>query len=95
MKKIREIKQLKARKEQLEKRRLELEKAIKYDWRDVKESIKPANVSEQVLSKIFDDKAREHKDSAVAETISDTVASFTKKMVAKAETKMGKWLKRK
>jgi cell division septum initiation protein DivIVA len=92
MKKIKNIKQLKAEKKQLMQRRDELEKAIKYDWRDVKESLKPKNVSNQVLSKLFDGKDKE--DSFAAEGISQVAASFTKKIVGKAENKIGKWFKK-
>jgi hypothetical protein len=54
MKKIKTIKQLVAEKSQLHQRRSELAKAIKYDWRDLTDSLKPSNVSMQVLSKVFE-----------------------------------------
>ncbi len=54
MKKIKSINQLEAEKDQLHKRRNELAKAIKYDWRDLTDSLKPSHVAMQVLSKVFE-----------------------------------------
>ena len=56
MKKIKNIKELEAKERQLEQRRSELEKAIKYDAKDLADSLKPANVSKQVISAVFDKK---------------------------------------
>jgi cell division septum initiation protein DivIVA len=94
MKRIKSIKQLTIEKKLLRQRRDELEKAIKYDWRDVKESIRPKNVSEQFFSKMFDGKGKQQGDSLVAEGISQATATFAKKLVGKAEGRIGKWLRK-
>lgn len=94
MKKIRNIKQLKARRKQLEQRKAELEKAIRYDWKDVKESIRPKNVAGQVFASMFD-KEKQNGESSLAETLSQLAAVLTKIGVEKAEEKMAEWMHKK
>lgn len=94
MNKIRSIKQLKARQKKLEQRKTELEKAIRYDWLDVKESIKPKNVAGQVFAHIFT-KEQQNGDSTLASTLSQLAAVLTKIAVEKTEEKMADWLKNK
>lgn len=94
MNKIRSIKQLKARQKKLEQRKTELEKAIRYDWLDVKESIKPKNVAGQVFAHIFT-KEQQNGDSTLANTLSQLAAVLTKIAVEKTEEKMADWLKNK
>ena len=50
MKKFKNAKQLKQEKNRLKMRQAELEKAIKYDWRDVKSSLTPKNIAGQVMA---------------------------------------------
>lgn len=50
MKKISSIKQLEEEKQKLFRRQLELEKVIKYDWRDVKESFNPLHIANSIIS---------------------------------------------
>ena len=59
MKKIKNIQELKVRKKELEQRKEELEKALKYDWRDVKESLQPASIAKQLLGSVFSRKEKE------------------------------------
>jgi ATP-dependent Clp protease adapter protein ClpS len=94
MNKIRSIKQLKARQKKLEQRKNELEKAIHYDWLDVKESIKPKNVAGQVFAQIFD-KEQQNGHSPLANILSQLAAVFTKISVEKAEEKVAEWMKNK
>ena len=91
MNKIRSIAQLKARRKKLEQRRMELEKAIRYDWRDVKESIKPKNVASQVFAQFFS-KQQQEEGSSLANTLSQLAAVATKMAVEKAEEKMTEWM---
>lgn len=49
MKKISSIKQLEEEKQKLFRRQLELEKVIKYDWRDVKESFNPLHIANSII----------------------------------------------
>ena len=93
MKKIENIKQLKVEKQKLIQKQYELESAIKYDWRDPKGSLMPANISEQFFSKMFDEKKGIYQNSMVAETLSQLASSFTKKIVVSAENKIREWFR--
>jgi hypothetical protein len=93
MKRIKTIQQLKAEKKKLEHRRLELEKAIKYDWRDVKESLKPKNLASDAFSSFFKEKENGKAHTFLSEGLAQLVSAFTKNMVEKAESKFGKWYK--
>lgn len=94
MNKIRSIKQLKARQKKLEQRKTELEKAIRYDWLDVKESLKPKNVAGQVFAHLFE-KEQQNGDSSFANTLSQVAAVLTKIGVEKAEEKVAEWMSKK
>lgn len=94
MNKIHSIKQLKARQKKLEQRKAELEKAIRYDWLDVKESLKPKNVAGQVFAHMFD-KEQQNGDSSLANTLSQLAAVLTKIGVEKAEEKVTEWMSKK
>jgi len=94
MHKIRSIQQLKARQKKLEQRKLELEKAIRYDWLDVKESLKPRNVAGQVFTHIFE-KEQQNSESSLANTLSQLAAVLTKIGVEKAEEKVAEWMSKK
>ncbi len=91
MNKITSIKQLKARQKKLEQRKVELEKAIRYDWLDVKNSIKPKNVASQVFAHILD-KEQQNGESSLANTLSQMAAVLTKIAVEKAEEKVKEWM---
>ena len=94
MKKIKNIKQLKARRKHLEQRKAELEKAIRYDWLDVKESIRPKNMAGQVFASMFE-KEKVNGESSLAETLSQLAAVLTKIGVEKAEEKVAEWMHKK
>lgn len=91
MNKIRSIKQLKALQKKLEQRKTELEKAIRYDWRDVKETMKPKNVASQVFAQFFS-KQQQEEGSSLANTLSQLAAVAIKMAVEKAEEKMTEWM---
>jgi len=93
MKKIKNRKQLKAEKEQLMLRRYELEQAIKCYLLELKESLRPANVSELVFSKVFDEKNSANDNSILGEGLSHLASVLTKKMVSKTEGRIGKWFR--
>jgi hypothetical protein len=94
MKKIKSIKQLKAEKKRLIERQAELEKAIKYDWRDVKESLTPTNVAGQAFSKMFEEKDKQNGNSFIADSIAQIAAGIAKKLAEKAEGKISSWFKK-
>ena len=85
---------MEAGQKKLEQRKAELEKAIRYDWLDVKESIKPKNVAGQVFAHIFA-KEQQNGDSSLANTLSQLAAVLTKITVEKAEEKVAEWMKNK
>lgn len=91
MKKIKNIRQLNAEKKRLAQRQAELEKAIKYDWRDVKESLTPQHIGEKVFGTIFGKSADTNSSDILAESLSHLAAGFTKKTVQKAEEKIKNW----
>lgn len=91
MEKINSIKELKFRKEQLAQRKVELEKAIKYDWRDLKETMTPLNVVGQMISNLFSKKNKEEKSTFLVDGLSTILSVFAGKMAAKAGVLMGKW----
>lgn len=96
MKKFKNAKQLNEEKKRLKMRRSELEKAIRYDWRDVKDSLKPANIAGQVFSSFAGEKESGHRaDSGV---LSEMAARFASRLAGKAEDKLkdkfGKWFKK-
>ena len=94
MKKIKSIRQLKAEKKKLKERRAELEKAIKYDWRDLKESLRPKNVAGQVISNLFDGREKQNGHTYITDKVSEMATKFAWKMVEKAKNKIGKWFKK-
>lgn len=91
MKQIKNIRQLKAEKKRLAQRLAELEKAIKYDWRDVKESIKPKSIGDEIWSSVFGQKKENDSSGILAESLSHLAAGFTKKTVQKAEERIKHW----
>lgn len=93
-KKIRSIKQLNAEKKRLRQRQAEVEKAISYDWRDVKESLKPKNITGEVLSRLFDKSELNGSDSLAA-GLSQLAATLTRIAVENAEEKLNEWLNKK
>jgi hypothetical protein len=87
MKKIKSVKQLQLEKEHLDQRRRELEKAIKYDWRDLRDSLKPANISMQVLSKIFEKNETQSKSSYGFKRFIGSISGNIKKWLEKSTMK--------
>jgi hypothetical protein len=89
---IKNIRQLKIEQQQLVQRQAELEKAIRYDWRDLKNSIRPKNVAGQVLSNLFVGTEKKKENAVVADSVSQLAARFTRKLVERAEGKFDHWL---
>ncbi len=93
MKKINSIKQLKEEKQNLSRRKAELEKAIKYDWRDVKESLNPLSKVNSFFFNTGKNKDSENKPSFIADNISVVVTNYAEKLRVKFEQKLKEWLK--
>lgn len=94
MNKIRSIKQLKAQQKKLEQRRVELEKAIRYDWLDVKETMRPKNMAGKVFAHFFE-KEEQDGNSSLANTLAELAATLTRIGVEKAEEKVAEWMNKK
>ncbi len=94
MKKINSIKHLKAEKKRLADRRAELEKAMKYDWRDVKDSMKPMNLASQFLSGFTKPTENAGGRTFIADSLSVLAARLVKGVVGRAEGKIGSLFKR-
>jgi hypothetical protein len=92
MKKIKNNSQLQEKKQQLRRREKELEKAIIYDWKDLKESVKPKNIAEQLLS--GEHYSEKRNSSKITESVSDIASLWTKKLIGHAEAKFKKWFKK-
>lgn len=95
MKKFKNARALNEEKKRLKMRRAELEKAIKYDWCDVKDSLKPKNIAGQVFSVGGEKDEKNKTDSGV---LSEMAAKFASKLAGKAEDKLkdkiSKWFKK-
>ena len=94
MKRIKNIRQLKAEKERLRHRNDELEKAIRYDWRDFKDSLKPKNLAGQFFSSVFKKKDSEEQHSFLKDSVLLFADRITRKLAEKAEAKIDEWFKK-
>lgn len=96
MKKFKNARELNEEKKRLKMRRAELEKAIKYDWRDVKDSLNPKNIAGRVFSGTANERSGE--SGTEAGILSEMAAKFASKLAGKAEDrlkdKIGKWFKK-
>ncbi|MBY0479638.1 MAG: hypothetical protein K2Q24_18470 [Chitinophagaceae bacterium] len=94
MNKIRSIQFLKAEKKRLHQRRKELEKAIRYDWRDVKDSLRPASLTEEALKQFLHTEKNEEKHT-LADILAAVAAAFTKNAIETAAEKIIRWMQEK
>ena len=92
--KIRNIRHLKDEKEKLRKRRAELEKAMKYDWRDVKDSLKPSNLAGQVFSSHATEQEPGKTKSFLNSLVSGVTENIARKLGKTAADKLDEWLKK-
>ena len=96
MKKFKNAKQLKEEKNRLKMRRAELEKAIRYDWRDVKTSLTPKNIAGQVMAGLRSKTEPENRPGSGI--LSGMALRFASRLASKAEDrlmgKFGKWFKK-
>ncbi len=93
MKKIKSIKQLRSEKRRLRERRAELEKAIKYDWKDLKDSFQPGKVADDFFSGGSGNKGENNGRSFFSETASQFAASLARKIAEKLQEKFGTWFR--
>ena len=93
MKKFKNIQQLKEEKKTLARRKAELEKAIRYDWRDVKESLNPLNIAAGFLAKKEHRKEDTESSSVLQDTIAGIAETYLEKLAGKFEQKLTEWMK--
>lgn len=90
MKKIKSIHQLKAEKKRIKQQQAELEKKIRGNWVDLKESLKPANFAKETYSKIINDKAETNLNGGnfFKSTLNYGITLLAKKITDKAGEKL-------
>jgi hypothetical protein len=97
MKKIKGIKQLQSEKERIIHHQEELEKKIKRNWQELKESLKPINVVKDTFSNVIRNKTVEklNDESVLKSSFTYGIALLAKKIADKAGEKLGSVLGRK
>ncbi len=93
MKKYKSIQQLKEDKKRLAQRKTELEKAIRYDWRDVKESLNPVQLAAGFFAKKEQKKEETQSSSVLQDTIAGIAETYLEKLAGKFEQKVTAWMK--
>ena len=93
MKKIKSKKQLRAEKKRIKIRQAELEKKIRVQWNELKESLRPVNVAKETFRKVVQNKTEENPEdeSVFKSTIKYGISLLTKKFSDKAGAKF-EWL---
>lgn len=93
MKKISSIKQLKEEQQILAQRKAALEKAIKSDWRQVKDSLHPLNKALNFFQSTGGKRESVNEPSILSDGISAVVSNYAEKLTGKFEKKIKEWLK--
>lgn len=95
MKKIKNIAQLKAEKQQLQQRRELLELKIRDNWNGVKESLKPGNIAKETFGKVLSSRplAMIASSGLLKEALAFGVSLLAEKALEKGAGKLGKLLK--
>ncbi len=93
MKKFKHIWEIKAEKKHLLQRQQELEKAIQYDWRDVKENFSPGHIAGRFFSNSGTDEEQASGHSIFSESVAQFASVVTRGLVQKLEVKFEKWFK--
>lgn len=90
MNKIKHISELYSEQLRLQKLEDNLEKNIRKDWKEVKESMRPKNLGKEMLSDFINKRLQDKikSNGILSGTLSYGAAMLTKKIVEKAEEKM-------
>jgi hypothetical protein len=96
MRKIKSIKQLLTEKKRIKLREEELEKKIRSNWSELKESIKPAAIAKDIFSKVMRDKTEDNVngESVLKSTFTYGMSLLAKKITDKAGDKFSKFFKK-
>ena len=91
MKKIKGIKQLQLEKERIKQHQEELEKKLKTNWQELKESLKPVNIIKDTFSSTVRKKTAENLNdqSILKSSFTYGVALLAKKIADKGGEKLG------
>jgi hypothetical protein len=89
MKKIKNKKQLRAEKKRIRIRQEELEKKIRSQWNDLKQSLKPVNIAKETFQKVVQNKTEKNPEdeSILKSTVKYGISLLTKKFTDKAGEK--------
>ena len=90
MKRIKNISQLYSEQLRLQKQEDNLEKNIRKDWREVKESMRPKNLGKEILSDFINKRLQDKikSNGILSGTLSYGAAMLTKRIVKKAKEKI-------
>ena len=93
MKKIKNKKQLRAEKKRIRMRQEELEKKIRSNWNELKESVRPVNVAKETFREFVRKKTEENleDESILKSTIKYGISRLAKRFTDKAGEKM-EWI---
>ncbi len=93
MKKINSKKQLRAEKKRIRIRRQELEKKIRNQWNELKESLRPVNVAKETFREVLQNKTGKNleDESIIKSTIKYGISLLAKRFTDKAGEKF-EWL---
>jgi hypothetical protein len=96
MKTIKNIHQLQTEKKRIQQKQQNLEDKIRSNWNELKESLRPANVAKDALSKVMQDKTADtiNGESILKSTFTYGASLLAKKMADKAGEKFSKFFKK-
>jgi hypothetical protein len=96
MKKIKSIKQLLAEKRRIKLREEELEKKIRGNWKELKETLKPVSIAKETFSNAMKHKTEDNVngESVLKSTFTYGMSLLAKKFADKAGDKFSKIFKK-
>lgn len=90
MKKIRSTSQLQLERSKLGQRKLELEKAIRQDWGQLKSEARPVRTAARLFNKFAFCNERKQKDTSTG-GIHSVITRFINKWITKKESRFKNW----
>lgn len=92
MKKIRNIEQLRARREWLRNRQQEIEQKMQTDWEEWKNSLRPLNLAKQACNKTLESRLQQQfkEDNIWKNTLTYSAALLGRRIAEKAREKWEK-----
>lgn len=92
MKKIKSIKHLQAEKKRMKQEQQYLEDRIRGNWKEVKVSLRPANIAKDAMDSIFKNRTDKNleDDNILKSSFNYGISILAKKFTDKAAEKLGK-----